>query len=146
MAEVQNKNQLTIIEGLEVFNMAIQTAEDVRQADEFAQAAIETYEEPIQTEFSDSDLLIHSLTSYILKENTSSGCLTQIRFGELLHIATCVGISYLRTQNNASRSLCLNVDAECIAFPPEEKAQYDPFIEEVKVPIESIAVIKELSK
>ena len=125
--------------------MAIQTADDVKLADEFAQAAIDTYEDDIKTEFSDSGLLIHSLSSYILKEDKNSGSLTQIRFGELLHIATFVGITYLRTVNYSNRSLCITVDGESIAFPPEEEALYDPFMEEVKVPIESIASIKEIA-
>lgn len=145
MAEVQNKKQLTIIEGLEVFNWEIQTTQDDNQADELAQAAIDTFSDDLMYEFIEKTLLFHSLSSFILKQNDKEGTLTQIRFGELFHIASCVGLSYFRTQNESCRSLCLAVDAECIAVPPEESAKYDPFMEAVKVPIDSLAAIKDIS-
>jgi hypothetical protein len=145
MAEVENKKQLTIIQGLELFNWEIQSTGDDKEADELAKAAIETYSDSIKEEFGLGSFLFHSLSSYILKQSEQDDCLTQIRFGELLHIASCSGIFYLRTGANAGRSLCLSVDAECISEPPEEGAKFDPFIEEVNLPIESLESVKLVS-
>ncbi len=137
-----NREQLTVIEGLTVFNEEIATIENKSEADKLARVAISMFSEQAEQAFLSDEYLFHSLSSFVLKLNPETGALSQWRFGELLHAGGAVGIGYLSTLKDDIRSLSLQVDAAGIAKPPANENPLDPFYEKVSLPIESIIEIK----
>ena len=79
-----------------------------------------------------------------MREDDDTSQLSQWRFGEYLHISNEVGLSYFRSKDEGSRSLCLALDTEYIGEPPAEDANFNPFIEAVNVPIESLASVRSI--
>lgn len=87
-------------------------------------------------EFGFQQLAVHSLNSFIVRRAQEA----KIIFGECYHIGEAVSVGIEVSKLNLSRILYIEVDAEAIAPPPG--LAFDPFFEQVKVPVAAIEDIR----
>lgn len=142
-----SKEQLKVIRGLEVFNSEIATTNDRSEASRLSKAAIDLFSEQVKTVFSAEgySFSFHTLSSFILRHDETTSSVSMWRFDELSFIGDGAGIQYFSSPKEDCRVLSLVIDAESVAKPPANLANFEPFFNSVNLPIESILEVRSLS-
>lgn len=135
-----DRSEHPLLQRLEIVQIALGDAEPER-ADEIARTAIDVYSTELPKICDTRDVIIHSLSSFILMVEEGTDNLTKTIFPELIFVGSLDCLEYCRTYSDDGRILALKIDAEAISRPPVFQNDFEPFYSQISIPVTAVESI-----